>query len=176
MGKADRRAYRLGIAGTKTDRFAELMAGIDGTLACLGCTRVVAVAVLQNGLCPPCRRIPSAPRVVKLDLDVEEGMVYVDASYRDGVAGIAVIGALGTHSRRLECLSNVEAEIEAMRWALRLAKHRRVVEMTFRTDSQSAARFEHNATPRWASWVVEWVPRYRNQKADRLSRRARLRV
>lgn len=163
------------MAAARTDRLGDLVTGIGGTAPCASCTRVVSMSVLQEGLCPPCRRVPATAAVlVKRERALERGVVWVDASWRDGVAGLAVVGELGEHSRPFLCRSNVAAEVEAMRWALRLAREAGVVELVIRTDSQSAQRFGSRAVPRRFAWVVEWVPRHLNRRADHLSRRARL--
>lgn len=143
----------------------------------MSCTRVVSVAVLQEGLCPVCRRVPAPAGVIverERAVALERGVVWVDASWRDGLAGLAVVGELGEHSRPFLCRSNVAAEVEAMRWALLLAHEAGVVELMVRTDSQSAQRFGSRAVLRRLAWVVEWVPRRLNRRADLLSRRARL--
>jgi hypothetical protein len=175
MSRADREPYRRALRGYAADPIAERL---FGTEPCLSCTRVVSLAVLIDGYCPACRRPRATRPAVALELDdldaPEPGCVYVDASWHRGVAGLAVVGALGAHSRRVDSPSNVAAEVEALRWALRLAKAIDASTITFRTDSESAARYGARAVPRGRAWVVEWVPRRHNRLADRLSRAARL--
>lgn len=161
----------------RLDPLAERLAALGGTRACSGCTRVVALAVLREGRCPLCRRSAPGPRVaVPVPVVLEPGVVYVDASWRDGLAGLAVVGALGEHVRQTRTRSNVAAEVEAVTWAIELARGREEERLLFRTDSVSAA---HHASSRCAArrralWEAEWVPRRLNRRADQLSREARL--
>lgn len=101
-------------------------------------------------------------------------VVYVDASWQDGVAGLAVVGVLGVHTLRLEgCRSSTWAEREAMKLAMRIAGQRGLKDLVFRTDCGYVARMWAEGKPS-KRWVVEQVSRDRNRRADRWAKRARL--
>lgn len=95
--------------------------------------------------------------------------VYVDASYRDGRAGLAVVGALGTHTRVVAATGSVAAEVAALRWGVELARRYRSPPVRFYTDSQAAAI----AAAGWPEHVVQ-IPRRRNAEADHAARAARM--
>lgn len=177
MGARERRGFRGGLV--RLDPLSEYLASRGGTAACRSCTLVVPTGRLLHGVCPACLRPRPAPgpRVAgQVPVVSEPGAVYVDASWRDGVAGLAVVGALGEHRRVFLCRSNVVAEVEAVSWALRLARGREDEYLLFRTDSVPAARVAGAvcSARRRPLWEAEWVPRRRNRRADQLSREARL--
>ena len=99
--------------------------------------------------------------------------VNIDASWRDGHAGIAVVGALGTHARCIRARSSTEAEKEAMRLAFALARcsdDGRGV-LVFRTDCATAAgAFTASITK---GWRTELIPRQQNAVAHGVAGRAR---
>jgi hypothetical protein len=99
--------------------------------------------------------------------------VYTDASFADGVAAIAVVGALGTHVRCILAANSTTAEHEAMRWAFELARqsdHGRG-ELVFRTDCKSTAKAF--TAPVARGWRTEVVPRAQNVVAHGVASRAR---
>jgi hypothetical protein len=100
-------------------------------------------------------------------------VVLVDASFSEGVAGLAVVGALGRHSRREELPSSVVAERRALAWAMDIARDlgERERDLVFRTDCSSiVAHARRNASRRW---TVEHVPRSGVREAHLLAGRAR---
>ena len=101
----------------------------------------------------------------------EPNAVYVDASFADGLAGLAVVGALGCHSKRVPAASSTEAERLALLWAVKIARQRGLTGMVFRTDNEGSTRVQ---IPQRLESVVEWVPRHRNCEADDLAKRARI--
>jgi hypothetical protein len=99
--------------------------------------------------------------------------VNIDASWRDGYAGIAVVGALGTHARCIRTRSSTEAEKEAMRLAFALARcsdDGRGV-LVFRTDCATAAGAFTASIAK--GWRTELVPRRQNTVAHGVASRAR---
>jgi hypothetical protein len=183
--KQQRRAYRQVLAQNPSDRLSDLVAASHaGSDVCLVCSLVRPVSAISDGVCDVCqlslsrgflhrlveKKLASAP------LDRSDPLaVYVDASWQAGVAGVAIVGALGRHSDRVQAQSSGQAEVYAMMWALRLAKQRQDQRaLVFRTDNQSAQRAGARAVPRRFAWTVEWVPRRRNHVADRLAFQARL--
>lgn len=130
----------------------------------------------ENGVCRPCQEALGQMKVRVPQVTVkhmEEGVVWVDASYRDGTAGLAVAGALGEHARKVEAVSSTQAEVLALRWAMEIAKNDDRTGLTFRTDCQAAWKVLYQ-TPRRMDWRVELVARYRNQRADYLAGKIRL--
>lgn len=105
---------------------------------------------------------------------VVPGAVYVDASVRDGVAGLAVVGALGEFTRRVSTDSSMTAERWALEWGFAIAREQDRRDLLFRSDCVGVVkRFNGNAA---RGWVVEYVPRRLNQRAHSLSVVARKRT
>jgi hypothetical protein len=169
---------------------AKLRALEAGSMACAQCTLVKPRDVLDaDGVCTVCRsrpvRRPLAPsrgQSFHRDLaeaharpipDVEQ-LVTVDASYADGVAGLAVVGVLGEHAKRVDARSSAEAEVLAMAWAMDLAREQDMDGVVFQTDNTSACHYGLNRVRRSDDWHVRWVPRRFTSRADRLAARARL--
>jgi hypothetical protein len=183
--KRQKQTYRRVLSQYGGDHLSDLVAAAHaGSEACLVCSLVRPVSSLSEGVCSVCRQTLSGSFVQRLlEKNVERLVaepqdplaVYVDASWQSGVAGIAVVGALGRHSDRVPAQSSSDAEVRAMLWALRIAKQRRDERvLVFRTDNHSAQRAGAHAVPNWARWSVEWVPRRRNYAADRLALQARV--
>lgn len=128
--------------------------------ACNGC--VFLIKYVQEG----------PPRPQHRALADSGGIVYVDASYDDGYAGLAVVGALGEHHRSLSADSSVQAEVLALGWAISIAYAGKLRDLTFRTDCQAAYEV-HKDTGKKLGWTVEWVSRRHNVEADRLAGLAR---
>jgi ribonuclease HI len=144
---------------------------------CYRCRRLRLASELQSGVCarcrlelPPERESPWAPRQAATPAD--RASVYVDASWFAGVAGLAVVGALGVHSRRVAAASSTEAECMAVRWAMEIAADRKRTNLTFLTDCDAAARRWPDGIKRYG-FTVRRVPRRDNQVADRLASEAR---
>jgi hypothetical protein len=176
-----RRDYRAGIRRlVVTGDLDERMRALAGTAACVSCTMVFPLPDLDEArICNLCRTRTRRSKLRQRDLSratpqLEPHVVYVDASWRDGVAGLAVVGALGEHSDRVETPSSTSAEVLAMQWAFCLARGQRANGLTFRTDSQNAAAWAMGCAPKRGAWAVEWVPRHRNIVADRVAGDARL--
>jgi hypothetical protein len=174
--KRKRRAYRQSLI-EESAFDARIRAASLGTGVCSSCTIVRFTNELdENRVCVFCQGAVPARKKVFLGLKPGGQIVYTDASYQSGVAGLAIVGALGSFSHRVYARSNVEAEVMAMRWAMNIAKDRRVSTLTFRTDSESAQKMGARSVPKWADWSVEWVPRRHNQEADYVAGQARLAV
>jgi hypothetical protein len=182
--KLQKRAYRKALREHQGDRLSDLVAASHfGSDVCLACTLVRPASAISDGVCSVCRQGLSRFLVRRLVATSEPLVptqpdplaIYVDASWQDGVAGLAIVGALGSHSKRMPAQSSGHAEVHVMLWALRIAKHSRDERpLVFRTDNQSAQRAGTRGIPNWAEWVVEWVPRRRNHAADRLALQARV--
>jgi hypothetical protein len=179
-GKARRREYRRALAvHGRIDRFTERMQALQGGSApCDCCTLVRPGSDLEEGICGTCRSslirlrtlVPTTTSQPSVHL--EPGIVWADASFDNGVAGIAVCGALGEHVQQVEASSSTHAEVLALRWAMEIARASRAQDLTFRTDCQSA--YQNCRARKSERWVIEQVPRSRNLRADYLARRARL--
>src|SRR5690242_14941623 len=128
--KRQRARYREALARAqmiRPDRLTELVQAVKagGSCPCRCCGIVhPANELSERGICDYCSRAlgkvrVNLPAVRYHDLATDEpGVVYVDASYRDGVAGLAIVGALGQHSRRIEAVSSTQAETLALGWAI----------------------------------------------------------
>lgn len=127
----------------------------DDSAACPWC------GLLQRGAPPPA---PAAPPA---------GVVYVDASVRDGVAGLAVVGALGEFTRRVSTDSSMSAERWALEWAFAIAREQDRRDLVFRCDCVGVIK-RFNGSPA-RRWVIEHVPRKLN-RAHSLSVLARKRT
>jgi len=100
--------------------------------------------------------------------------VYVDASVREGVAGLAVVGALGEFTRRVSTDSSMTAERWALEWGFAIAREQDRRDLLFRSDCVGVVE-RFNGSPA-RGWVVEYVPRKLNQRAHHLSVLARKRT
>jgi hypothetical protein len=180
-GKRRRAEYRRALGARGGDRFSEHMeALIGGGSEPCACCRLVRPrsALSAAGVCDPCRQslgglreAPPAPTEASRYLPA--GCVYVDASYRDGVAGLAVVGALGEHARLVAATTSTQAETMALRWAMEIAHAADARNLTFRTDCSTALAAVGSGSRR-RGWVVEQIPRYRNRQADALANSIRL--
>jgi ribonuclease HI len=99
--------------------------------------------------------------------------VYVDASFADGIAGLAMAGALGEATTTMLCAGSNEAEHRALAWAMQAAYREGRRDLCFLSDCTAVVKHWPVGKPTW-NWRVEYVPRALNAVADRLSRRARL--
>lgn len=180
--KKRRREYRRALHDAqmiRPDRFTETMRAIigGGTQACEGCGLQTWASDLDEHVCGACRTAFGRLRVHIPRPDVpttrlEPNVVWTDASYSHGRAGLAVVGALGEHSRSVEAASSTQAEVLALRWALEIAREGDVYGLTFRTDCQAAFNVLRQ-TPKRCYWTVEQVPRRENRRADYLAGLAR---
>lgn len=182
--KQRRRAFRRALANNgmlRPDRFTEMMNAIagGGSEACECCGLVTWANDLDDrAVCPACRRafgklrkrVPRPEVVVAHD---EPKVVWVDASYRDGFAGLAVCGALGEHTQRVEATTSTQAETLALKWAMDIAEEGGIFGLTFRTDCEKAYNVLKQ-TPARFYWTVERIPRERNRRADHLANEARV--
>lgn len=112
--------------------------------------------------------------------------VNTDASWREGLAGLAYEGALGVRTEVVECGDNHEAEYLALLMAMGDAERCLAGRIAFRTDSQTVAGLQNGAVgqyehlrarvklllSRHPEWTLVLVERVRNKAADDLSRRA----
>lgn len=185
LNNQHRRAYRQGLP-PRQSRFDEMMASvINASARCSVCRLHHPANLVEEGVCSACRRTlkrqstriqkatPLSPPELAYDQPVEiaDNVVFVDASWRDGTAGLAVVGAVGAHSKRIQCSSSNSAECEALRWAFSIARPLGRKDLIFRTDSQRAATTQ---APSKTGWAIEWVPRHKNARADRAATVARL--
>lgn len=179
MAKRRNAAYRSrarAFGGTRFDEMMQAAIG-GGSRRCGHCGLLRPVAALNVAdVCSACsgaltRAEQPPPREHRTDL--RAGYVYVDASYADGIAGLAIVGALGTHTQRAEAQTSTQAESLAMRWAMKLARDRQLTDLTFCTDC-SAVRNMAGQGRKNERWTVELIPRHKNAAADRLAGQARL--
>lgn len=112
--------------------------------------------------------------------------VNVDATYRDGLAGIAYTGVTGADGAVISAASSIEAELRALRWAMGIADEEGVERVLFRTDCHAAARPDlgHLDKPpgvkrdilallaRHPRWRLAQIPRASNQNAHLLAAKA----
>lgn len=104
--------------------------------------------------------------------------INVDASYRDGLAGLAYESALIGYARKVvSAATSVDAETKAMLWAMAVAEGEGLEVVTFRTDCQAVAR--HTAASPIAEiladhpgWNIQQVPRRANVQPNIGARRA----
>ncbi len=101
-------------------------------------------------------------------------VVSVDASWRDGHAGLAYVGSLGDHQVAAAVRSSLEAELRALELAMRDAERAGVSCCRFRTDCRAAAEPRAGSViggylDRHPGWCVQYVDRRRNRLADRLA-------
>lgn len=131
--------------------------------------------------CPWCGLLLGSSRAPAPPPAVPGGAVYVDASVRDGVAGLAVVGALGEFTRRVSTSSSTTAELWALEWAFAIAREQRREDLVFRSDCQGVVH-SVGGTPAWRlvveawGWAVEYVPRELNRRAHSLCVVARKRT
>lgn len=180
---ARRRTYRRALIDAemvRPDRFTDMIRAVTGggTRSCASCGLVrVGSALDDQDVCTACRQAfgrlrARAPQPLAVVTPIEPNVVWVDASYNRGRAGLAVVGALGEHSRSVASVSSVQAEVLALRWAMEIARAGDVCGLTFRTDCQAAYNVLRQ-TPERMYWTVEQVPRRENRRADFLAGRAR---
>jgi len=117
VGKARRKAYRDQLKAAqlvRQDRFTEMMRAVTGggSGPCACCTLSRPLATLdKTGVCTGCRKTlvrlrAEAPEPDAPQAGFEALAVYVDASYADGWAGLAVCGCLGEHTKAVEAVSS----------------------------------------------------------------------
>jgi ribonuclease HI len=155
------------------------MAILGGSRPCIWCELVRPVSALSElGICLNCLRSwkgvggrPWSPPAVEAVSNAAG--VYVDASYRDGIAGLAVCGALGGHHKRVRASGCNQAEVRALKWAIQIATDVAASGLVFYTDSQCAYLWFYQRE-RGHGWVAKQVPRGLNRRADRLAGVARL--
>lgn len=98
-------------------------------------------------------------------------MISVDASYRDGIAGIAVYFLdRKPFTQIIQSRSSMEAEVQAMRRAMDLAREYwddAPNQVTFRTDCDGVFKMFRKTV-----WNVVWIPRSKNKNANQLARQA----
>lgn len=106
------------------------------------------------------------------------GFVSTDASFRDGVAGLGVAGALGEHSRRARAASSTHAEMLALEWAMEIAREADRRDLMFCTDCSAVfqtlgVRYDGerytSLGPRDRGWFLSRIPRAQNRRADLLA-------
>jgi ribonuclease HI len=178
-GKNRRARYRQMYArGEHADPLAERLAAVGGTAPCALCTLAKPLVDLdEGGVCAWCR---SAGGSVTADRGrpLRENVVCVDASFwksdarAHGRAALAIVGALGEHTKIVAVTKATEAEVEALRWALAIACERDMTDLVFRTDCQAVVR-QLGETVQRLGWTLEQVPRHRNWAADWLASQAR---
>lgn len=110
---------------------------------------------------------------------VAQAAVYVDASYVAGIAGIAVVGAIGDYTQRVRCHSSLRAEHLALELALSIARATDERGLVFRTDCCGILDGYRRVADAWVldperGWTAECVPRSRNGRAHDLANIARL--
>lgn len=128
---------------------------------------------LTAKFCPVCNpgRVPGPPKIK----DDGRLRIWTDASYAHGVAGLAIVGSLGEHWKRVKAPSSSYTEIMAMRWALQEAYAAKLPPFTrFYTDCGAVIpRFQWIAL-RDHGWIVKQISRTGNRRADYLAGKARL--
>jgi ribonuclease HI len=111
--------------------------------------------------------------------------VNTDASWQDGLAGLAYVGALGMRIELVACADNHEGEYLALLMAMEDAERCLAGRIAFRMDSQTvvnlqsgtSGQFEHLRNrvklllARHPEWTLALVESMRNRAADELSRR-----
>ena len=100
-------------------------------------------------------------------------VVVVDASFRAGVAGLAVVGALGRYSMRVSVGTSTRAGHWALRWAMDIARSRDERDLIFHTDCDAVARRAGDDAAR--RWTVRHVSRSAVREAHELAGAARRR-
>lgn len=185
------RKRRSPIGPLRQSRFDEMMAALQagGSSRCAMCGLLRPVSELDEAdTCLRCEQrlvalersalaaarrgadVPMPPRPQAKE--PPDSVVYVDASYRDGLAGLAVVGALGEHTQKTKASSSVHAEVLALRWAMDMARAAGMKDLTFRTDCQAAFNALCRSSKKMR-WTVEQIPRRRNVRADALAGHAR---
>jgi len=100
--------------------------------------------------------------------------VYVDASFREGVAGLAVVGVLGEYTRRVSVGTSSLAERWALQMAMEIASGLKRRDLVFRSDASSVVS-GFGGRPSMG-WTFEHVPRDLNRRAHELASVARKRT
>lgn len=112
--------------------------------------------------------------------------VNTDASWRNGLAGLAYVGALGTRVELVVCGDDHEGEYLALLMAMGDAELCLAGRVAFRTDSQTVVNLQSGTSgqyeglrnrvtlllARHPQWTLVLVEGKRNRNADALSRRA----
>jgi hypothetical protein len=112
--------------------------------------------------------------------------VNTDASWRNGLAGLAYVGALGTRTEVVECADNHVGEYLALLMAMEDAERCLVGKVAFRMDSQTVVNLQAGGSgqfeglrsrvklllARHPDWTLVLVEGNRNKIADNMSRRA----
>jgi ribonuclease HI len=112
--------------------------------------------------------------------------INIDAACRDGLAGLAYVGALGTRMELVPCEDNHAGEYLALLMAMEDAERCLAGRIAFRSDSQRVVnlkpgtdgQFEYLRKrvklllARHPEWTLVLVEGKRNRTADELSRRA----
>lgn len=112
--------------------------------------------------------------------------VNTDASWRNGLAGLAYVGALGTRGEVVACADNHAGEYLALLMAMEDAERCLTGKIAFRMDSQTVVNLQAGSNgqfeglrarvklllARHPDWTLVLVEGNRNKIADNLSRRA----
>lgn len=122
----------------------------------------------------PAPTAPAAPAAPTRAVPGTAGAVYVDASERDGIAGLAVVGVLGDFTRRVTTKSSTTAERWALEWAFAIAREQNRRDLVFRSDCLSVV--QRCAGDASRGWAVEHVPRTLNRRAHSFAVVARKRT
>ena len=142
------------------------------------------VEALESGVLAARREVVLANRRARKA--AKPAYVNTDASWRDGLAGLAYVGALGTRTEVVACADNHAGEYLALLMAMGDAERCLGGKVAFRMDSQtvvnlqagSKGQFEHLCArvklllARHPDWTLVLVAGNRNKVADNLSRRA----
>lgn len=100
--------------------------------------------------------------------------IYVDASYKEEIAGLAIIGFPDNYSKKIQIESSNRAEIQCLKWAIQIARELEINNVTFKTDSQSAYNIvKLKEQDIQNSFRIEIINRRYNLDADSLSRKTR---
>jgi hypothetical protein len=108
--------------------------------------------------------------------------INTDASWRDGLAGLAYVGALGTRTEVVMCADNHAGEYLALLMAMQDAEHclggKIASQTVVNLQAGSKGQFEHLRAmvklllARHPDWTLVLVEGKRNKIADNLSRPA----
>lgn len=102
--------------------------------------------------------------------------VYTDASFRTGVAGLAVTGALGEYTRRVSVRNSYRAERMALDMAMSIARGLKRRDLVFRSDCEGVVADVQAVLPDGWGWTVEQVRRRDVARAHLLAGEARRRI
>lgn len=96
-------------------------------------------------------------------------VVYVDASYHDGLAGLAMTGDLGTRTEVVRTHSSQRAEVLAIQMAIDHARMSGVDLVVVRSDCRAAVAQFSQSSP----YVIQLIGRAWIREAHRLARSTR---